>query len=234
MGYWDYYYYPKSTPKRVKGGIKTRAQRGEIGETWWAKVIKEMASQARHLAKLLAGEMTNDIEEVFKKAKVPLFPTSGKDFVADCSCPDWANPCKHIAAVYYIVGEAFDRAPFLIFHLRGQNREKLQKALHKEAGIVEKEISADAEQEVKEIIVEPLSCDPNVFYKQKQKLEHHFSLKLPSLNAAILYRLGAPQFWPGTEKEFYEKWGGIYKKVSETALKIAYASQEESKNQDTS
>ena len=45
--------------------------------------------------------------------------------VTGCSCPDWSNPCKHIAAVYYLVGEEFDHDPFLIFKLRGVERDKL-------------------------------------------------------------------------------------------------------------
>jgi uncharacterized Zn finger protein len=70
------------------------------------------------LARLLAGEMPADIERAFEKAKVSLFPARMRDLQTDCSCPDESNPCKHIAAVYYLLGEEFDRDPFLIFPRR--------------------------------------------------------------------------------------------------------------------
>lgn len=52
-------------------------------------------------------------------------PSPCQDLKTECSCPDWSNPCKHIAAVYYLLGEEFDRDPFLIFRLRGMEREEL-------------------------------------------------------------------------------------------------------------
>lgn len=210
-----------SKPYTIKIKVKT------LSDIQWAKVIKVMSSQARFLARLLAGEMPHDIEEVFEEAKIPLFPVSGKDFDADCSCPDWANPCKHIAAVYYIVAESFDRDPFLIFHLRGLKKDELLKALQKEGGIIQKDIRVEEITEEKEEAVEPLANDPVVFWKIERKVDYHFSLKPPPLNAAILRRLGVPQFWMGTEKEFYKTMEKVYSDISKSALKIAYSSAEQ-------
>ena len=67
-----------------------------LNEEQWEKVIGAMSAQAIFAAKLLAGEMPQNIEEAFKSAGVPLFPRSAKDINADCSCPDFENPCKHI------------------------------------------------------------------------------------------------------------------------------------------
>lgn len=72
----------------------------------WNQVAKAMSGQARFAAKLLAGEMPQDIEEAFAAANLTLFPRSEEDIDTLCSCPDWANPCKHIAAVYYIRGRS--------------------------------------------------------------------------------------------------------------------------------
>ena len=69
--------------------------------------------------------MPQDIEQVFRDAKLSLFPERRGDLSTDCSCPDDSNPCKHIAAVYYLLGEEFDRDPFLIFTLRGLTRDEL-------------------------------------------------------------------------------------------------------------
>ena len=78
-----------------------------------------------HLAKLLAGEMPQDIESVLEKKKLSLFPARQSELTTECSCPDWSNPCKHIAAVYYLLGEEFDRDPFLLLQVRGIAREDL-------------------------------------------------------------------------------------------------------------
>ena len=84
-----------------------------------------MAARAVFLARLLAGEMPDEIEEAFDAAKVRLFPARRGDLVTSCSCPDTANPCKHIAAVYYLLAESFDENPFLIFEWRGRPRARL-------------------------------------------------------------------------------------------------------------
>ncbi|MFO8052144.1 MAG: SWIM zinc finger family protein [Thermoplasmatota archaeon] len=95
----------------------------------WEKVEDAMSSRAVFAAKLLAGEMPQNIEEVFSDCKVSLFPAKSRDLETDCSCPDWANPCKHIAAVYFILAERFDEDPFLIFRLRGMEKTELIDAL---------------------------------------------------------------------------------------------------------
>ena len=77
-----------------------------------------LAQEVVFLARLLAGEMPTDIERAFDQAGLSLFPAHRQP-ATSCSCPDPSNPCKHIAAVYYLLGEEFDRDPFLIFRLRG-------------------------------------------------------------------------------------------------------------------
>lgn len=110
-------------PYRVTMRIET------LTDATWKKVIKVMAGRADFAARLLAGEMPADIEQVFVTAGCHLFPTSSRELRAECSCPDWANPCKHIAAVHYVLAREFDRDPFLLFELRGRSREALLEAL---------------------------------------------------------------------------------------------------------
>jgi uncharacterized Zn finger protein len=186
--------WPERRPRIPANGIKAKSQRGEFGESWWAKrwiemlegfgygtrltrgrnyarngsvlniditpgqvsarvqgsqrtpykvsiaiiplsnaqwgqAIDAMAEQAIFAAKLLAGEMPREIEEAFAAASVALFPTHSGDFETSCSCPDYANPCKHIAAVYFLLGERFDEDPFLIFELRGRSKDQIIAAL---------------------------------------------------------------------------------------------------------
>lgn len=100
-----------------------------LSDKEWDRVISAMAGKAIFAARLLAGEMPEDIEEAFASSRVSLFPESSGDITTSCSCPDWANPCKHVAAVYYLLGERFDGDPFLLFRLRGRSREELMEAL---------------------------------------------------------------------------------------------------------
>jgi uncharacterized Zn finger protein len=109
-----------SRPKPYEIKIEIKA----LPESDWRKLASALSSQAIFAAKLLAGEMPNEIEQAFEEAGLSLFPTRLDDLQTNCSCPDWSNPCKHIAAVYYLIGEEFDRDPFLIFKLRGATREE--------------------------------------------------------------------------------------------------------------
>jgi uncharacterized Zn finger protein len=89
------------------------------------RLAAALAASPLHLAKLLAGEMPQDIEAVLDAQRVSLFPSRQSELQTECSCPDWSNPCKHVAAVYYLLGEEFDRDPFLLFTVRGVAREDL-------------------------------------------------------------------------------------------------------------
>ena len=84
--------------------------------------FRERASFA---AKLLAGEMPEEMESVFNEAEVPLFPKKSGIRKFKCSCPDDATPCKHIIAVLLLLGEVFDDDPFLLLRLRGVEKDAL-------------------------------------------------------------------------------------------------------------
>jgi uncharacterized Zn finger protein len=95
----------------------------------WREVESRLAAQALFRARLLAGEMPPEIEQVFADAGTPLFPRSARDLTMHCSCPDWEVPCKHLAAVCYVLAEAFDADPFEMLAWRGKAREDLLTAL---------------------------------------------------------------------------------------------------------
>ena len=97
----------------------------------WRRVQDRLASQALFRAKLLAGEMPREIEEVFAECGTPLFPRSPADLDMHCSCPDWEVPCKHLAAVCYVLAEEFDRDPFGMLAWRGKARDDLLAALRR-------------------------------------------------------------------------------------------------------
>ncbi|MHB8596346.1 MAG: SWIM zinc finger family protein [Ktedonobacteraceae bacterium] len=95
----------------------------------WTRVIRQIASRADLVTKLLLNEMPGTIEDAFSELGLHLLPHSESDFVTDCSCPDWSNPCKHIAGVYYLLASALDRDPFVMFELRGLSRDDLRAEL---------------------------------------------------------------------------------------------------------
>lgn len=91
----------------------------------WRRILHAMASQALNAAQLLNGEMPKDIDQVFRSCGKSLFPVDHHEIDADCSCEDWTSPCKHVAATYYVLGDALDRDPFLLFELRGRSKEQV-------------------------------------------------------------------------------------------------------------
>jgi uncharacterized Zn finger protein len=96
-----------------------------FGKAEWAEVAEAMVADASLTAALLAGEMPHEIEDVFSRVGLSLFPASARDLALDCTCPDQAVPCKHLAAVCYVLAERFDADPFAILALRGRDRETL-------------------------------------------------------------------------------------------------------------
>jgi uncharacterized Zn finger protein len=95
----------------------------------WNYVIDSLSEQAIYSAQLLAGEMPADIESVFTANGLSLYPFNLSEVHSKCSCPDPKNPCKHIAAVYYQLGDFFREDPFVLFQLRGRSRSSILEAL---------------------------------------------------------------------------------------------------------
>ena len=102
-----------------------------VSRAQWSKVIAEIAGKASFISKLLLNEIPDNIEDCFKPLGLNLLPKVRKDCVSSCSCPDWGDPCKHVAGVYYRVAAELDRDPFLLFELRGISREDLRSELER-------------------------------------------------------------------------------------------------------
>jgi uncharacterized Zn finger protein len=169
----------------------------------WDKVINVMAEQAIFAARLLAGEMPTNIEEACNALDIELFPTTFTDFDTRCTCPDKFNPCKHIAAVYYLLAERFDDDPFLIFQLRGQPKERLIETLReKRIKAVENtsdpsnEESVTATDHPQSLLEERLDT-----FWQAETASNTFTMKpdASETNKAILKRLGHAPFTIGKE-----------------------------------
>ena len=101
-----------SRPYEVKIHIKA------IGAAKWAAIKKQCDGQLKSLQDLLTGKFPKELSEIFLIEGKGLFP-SPKEISFDCSCPDWASMCKHVAAALYGIGARLDEEPSLFFTLRG-------------------------------------------------------------------------------------------------------------------
>lgn len=102
-----------------------RIEVNKISEEIWGDILAEIASNAFIVAKLFTGKLPERINEIFAKKNTSLIPFMEQDLRAGCTCPDWANPCKHSAAVLLILADMLDEDPFLLFKLRGKAKEEL-------------------------------------------------------------------------------------------------------------
>lgn len=151
----------------------------------WSKAIAHLATKASFVSKLLINEVPDNIESAFSELNLHLLPHSRSDFETSCSCPDFSNPCKHIAGVYYLVASELDQDPFLLFELRGISREQLQQELAKSP--LGKVLSSALEPE--EISLEPAES----FYTKPEKVPAPDGLNLKE------FWLGAKRLPPTVE-----------------------------------
>ncbi|MCX7039526.1 MAG: SWIM zinc finger family protein [Spirochaetes bacterium] len=201
-------------PYKVIIGVKP------IPAAGWRKATAAMAAKAAFSAKLLNGLMPDEIEKAFASATLSLFPESLSELETECSCPDWSNPCKHIAAVYYLLGEEFDRDPFLIFRLRGMEREELLEALGKAAVAKprRKRSTGGAEQAVILPAAARLPEDPAEFWGRDEDFTFPEAGDPPP-SPPLLARLVSFPFWRGTGT-FQNEMEGIYREASPAGMDV--------------
>jgi len=183
----------------------------------WEKIMNIMSQKAIFCAKLLNGEMPENIEEAFKEGGVSLFPKKQTHLITQCSCLDAANPCKHIAAVHYMLGLEFDKDPFVILKLRGMDKEEFLKALRiLRSGDEGEQIKRKAKKHRKsKKTIEDLKREfENYHGIDEEVLNMTFSYVTPEVKHGIIKTLGVPAFC-SNEDEF------VYK------MKVAYDNAEE-------
>ena len=169
----------------------------QLPDAVWKKAIAGMAEKAQFSAELLAGQMPKEIDEVFRLAGTSLFPTTRKDLVTDCSCPDSSDPCKHIAATHYVLGEALDADPFLLFELRGRTKEQVLEAL-RAARVGEAPVQGGTSTvtEIPKVTLGKMALED--YDRPREALPAlHLSFEVPVARGAVLRQLGAPASWSG-------------------------------------
>ncbi len=192
----------------------------------WSTVIDSLTTKAGFVARLLTNEVPERIEDAFEAVGQRLLPHSRRDFTTSCSCPDSANPCKHIAGVYYLLASELDHDPFLLFELRGLSREQLHAELARSplGQILASELNAppiDLEPAQSYFTVprrEPLDIpaaelDHREFWTGARRLPPVTEPAAPPAVPAMLVKQQGdyPPFWPkdasfiATMEELYER-----------------------------
>ena len=195
-----------------------------IAKTKWKQAIEKLSSKASVVSRLLLNEVPENIEETFSELGLNLLPHSREDFKTNCSCPDYANPCKHIAGVYYLVASQLDQNPFLLFELRGLSKTELQeklavsplgKALSSELNAQEIPIE-NCTSFYPKLEKQAINEKPNLkeFWLGKKRLPQTIEIASTSGVSAILIKKQGdyPPFWD-RDNSFIEAMEELYERV---------------------
>jgi uncharacterized Zn finger protein len=100
----------------------------EFTSAQWESVLDVVSARIAHAAALLDGELPESLVADVSSAGLSLLPSAG-ELRTTCSCPDWGDPCKHAAAVCFLVADLLDNDPFELLLLRGRTRDEVLNAL---------------------------------------------------------------------------------------------------------
>jgi uncharacterized Zn finger protein len=205
----------------------------------WQEVFDALNRQAIYVAQLLAGDMPTNIDELFQQAGVNLLPGGRYDMEIRCNqCQVGGQPCKHAAAVLYLLGQMLDDDPWLLFRLRGRDRQQVLQALRQRRSEAD---DAGATMPAQPTVAPPtigslgrpgetsvpLAAQIETFWGSSKRLAQlHHHIAPPAIKLALLRRLGHPPF-PVGSIEAYDRLAQIYHKVTEEALDLAYAPEPE-------
>ncbi len=180
----------------VQGSVpepyQVRFQLEPFSDEQWSYVVESMAEQAIFSAKLLSGEMPQDIEAVFTQNGLSLFPFNQFDIHSTCDCPDPVNPCKHIGAVYYLLGDRFGEDPFVLFQLRGRTKAEIIEALR------ERRRSIGEQDQNPEPLPEPepkipsFHFDPKTFWTYREPIDPSLIFLVPAGGESVVDLIGNP------------------------------------------
>ncbi|MFN8465239.1 MAG: SWIM zinc finger family protein [Caldilineaceae bacterium] len=207
-------------PQPYKVTIKLKP----LSDRQWDKVIDALSGQALFAAQLLAGEMPQEIDAVFAAAGSSLFPSTEGELETECSCPDWANPCKHVAATHYILAEQLDEDPFLLFRLRGRTQEQVMAALRARRSDTPRAAAEPAPADAGSS-APPLDANLEHFWRMGGGVEGvettpiQVAIKPPATPLPLLKRLGQPPF---LDENIEQVLGPAYRGMQQAALAAAF------------
>ena len=193
----------------------------------WDFIIESLSQKAIFSAQLLAGKMPDEIESVFVANGLSLFPFALTEVHSRCSCPDKANPCKHIGAVYYQLADRFREDPFVIFQLRGRSKTEILRSLRqlrreKIADPNQLQFEAEADTENDQSVPSPASQSPlnlETFWLYDEPLEADLVAIVPPIDSKTpLDFLGKPPLPYEEAEAFAQQLQRIYQIAREQAV----------------
>ncbi len=191
----------------------------------WRRILRRLASKALYAARLLSGEMPRDIERVFAQSRASLFPRRRREVEFVCSCEQPYTPCSHVAAAQFVLAEAFDRDPFLLFELRGRGREDVLSELREIRGASASNDRAGADVLAdEEAWVQPRPEDYTVAGEDLATIGFHIAAA--DVTVGTIRALGAPRSWP-QPLALLKAMVPLYRAASGDALEIAWGGEEE-------
>lgn len=230
------------------GRVTAQVQDGDLGncdveillnthdDDAWNRVLDSLGGQALYAAQLLAGDLPYSIDERFQAEGVNLLPAGRYEIEGKCSvCARWEQPCKHVSAVLFVMGQMLDEDPWLLFRLRGRDRQQVLQAMRQRrsegedsptpAAVERRQANAPGFASLQEnsATALPLSTQIDNFWgvsKQLADLHHHIAP--PTIRLALLRRLGHPPF-RSDSLETYDQLVAAYERVSREALALAFA-----------
>ena len=186
------------TPYRVKINFDI------IPDKIWETIIESLAEKTINLIMLLDGLLPENIVNIFEENKYPLFPDAIKGLKADCSCPDKAVPCKHIASVILYLSKVIDYDPFILLKIRGKSKKEilidLSLTQRSDSELISKqsEVSLEKDKNVKfsfnvpQIPIQEISSKKALSKAPKELKETGFKFRKPGKFIETLENLGNP------------------------------------------
>ncbi len=198
-----------------------------VSRKQWTKTLKRLGGNANWVSHLVLGAMPPTIERALEGSPVSLLPRGKNDIQSDCSCPDWANPCKHVAGVYFRIAEIIDRDPILLFELRGLERKELFSAVRESdlgaALVSETEYDEmDETEALEESPFQAAAAEMNLDPADQRSfwlggaLPVSSETEAPPVTVLPMRRAGDyPEFWT-SNRSFLEAMGDVYTRVAKS------------------
>ena len=199
-----------------------------FSEEDWDYVVKTLSERAIFTAKLLSGEMPQNIEEVFAANGLRLFPFALDEIHSHCNCPDPQRVCKHIAAVYYLLGDRFSDDPFILFMLRGRTQEQILDAIrqlrgeNEEENLRETESISSPEKKVSPTERQQESLKIEDFWKYDLPLELSLVVIAPPPTSEKVLDILGPINLGGNADAVMNYLSQVYRDVSQQAILIGF------------
>jgi uncharacterized Zn finger protein len=191
-----------------------------LSDADWRRVATALAARPDLAARLLAGEVPLELEDVVASLGLSLVPRDARDISAACTCPEGHELCSHVAAVHYVLAANLEQQPSLLFTLHGRDLGILLEDVRQEweggQSQVERALELGAPPADDFPPPEPLRAEH--FYRAGPALDAlRITIAPPLVEAALLKRLGSPPF-AAPEEDPIPRLTSVYTLVTRRAL----------------